>query len=192
MYMKKIECAGLHEANPLALVPKTHRVGIPLLHFPPTLGAGAGFGPGDHPTAPAARAAAQDVSIAPEGTGVRFPHHHIHHFLAVEADHGSGDDEKPHVLTPGDLGLIAAVLAAEFKKPAQGLNLSEKVSVMLSAFDKVFVILEMFPDIAMLGHPRSGAVGLVWWQDIFPAPLHTNPLNARTSCCGGFWLRVRV
>jgi hypothetical protein len=49
-----------------------------------------------------------------------------------------GDDEIPRVLTTGNLGLIAAVLAAEFEKPAHGLNLSEKVSVMLSAFGNGF------------------------------------------------------
>jgi hypothetical protein len=122
MYMKKIECAGLHEANPLALVPKTHRVGIPLLHFPPTLGAGAGFGPGDHPTAPAARAAAHDVNITTQGTRMRFPHHHVHHPFTIEAGHGLGDDEIPRVLATGNLGLIAAVLAAEFEKSAHSLS----------------------------------------------------------------------
>jgi hypothetical protein len=69
-----------------------------------------------------AEAAPHDINITTQGTGVGFPHHHIHHFLAVEADHGSGDDEIPRILAPGNLGLIAAVLAAEFKKPAHSLS----------------------------------------------------------------------
>jgi hypothetical protein len=74
----------------------------------------------------------------PREPGCDFPHHHIHHFLAVEAGHGLGEDKPTRVLAAGDLGPVAALLAAEFKKPAQGLNLSEKVSAMFSAFDQVF------------------------------------------------------
>jgi len=94
--------------------------------------------PGDHPAAPAAGAAPEDVNIANQGTGVRFPLHHVNYSFTIKAGHGLGEDEIPSVFAAGNLGPIAALLAAEFKKPANGLNLPEKVSAMVSAFDKVF------------------------------------------------------
>jgi hypothetical protein len=53
---------------------------------------------------------------------VRFPHHHVNYSFTVKAGHGLGDDEIPSVLATGDLGLIAAVLAAELEELAHSLS----------------------------------------------------------------------
>ena len=81
-------------------IPKTHRTTTQLFHSAAAPKAGAGFGPGDHPAAPAAGAAPQDVGIAAEGTGVRFPHHYVHQAFAIEAGHGLGDDNEARIFTP--------------------------------------------------------------------------------------------
>jgi len=103
-------------------IPKAHLAGVQLVHTPTALGAGAGLGPGDHLAASTSGAAPHDVNITTQGTGVGFPHHHVNYSFTVKAGHGLGDDEIPSVLTPGDLGLIAALLAAEFEKSAHSLS----------------------------------------------------------------------
>lgn len=119
--LKKIERFELYEANPLQLVPKAHPAGIQFFHGAAAFWTGPGCGPGNHPAAPAAGAVTQDVNITPQGAGVRFPHHHVHHSFTVKAGHGLGDDEPTGVLTAGDLGLIAALITAAFNSRPMAL-----------------------------------------------------------------------
>jgi hypothetical protein len=85
------------------------------------------------------------LGIAAHRPGVRFPHHHVYQAFTIKAGHGLGDDEPACVLAAGDLGLIAAFVAAEFIKPARGLIPPKKVYATSSGLGQGFLTPEIFP-----------------------------------------------